>query len=151
MKTLCKISVLALLIALVVPLAATKLNAAERHPHYLRALSDLRFSRALLQRPNGGAMGAEERMAIAKIDDAIAELKRASIDDGKNLEDHPPVDAHWPWRGRLHKAAEALERAKGDCAKEEDNPAARGLKDRAIAHIEEAHHHVEDAIRVAER
>ena len=30
--------------------------------------------------------------AISEIDHAIAELKRASIDDGKNIHDHPSAD-----------------------------------------------------------
>ena len=35
-----------------------------------------------------------EQRAIQEIDQAIQDIKRASIDDGKNLNDHPPVDGY---------------------------------------------------------
>jgi hypothetical protein len=149
MKTLVKMSLMAAALALLLPVASQQLLAQGRHPHYLHALSDLRFARALLQRPNGGELGAQERDAIHEIDEAIHELKVASIDDGKGLEDHAAVDPHWPWAGRLHKAREVLDRAINDCAKEEDNPTTRGLQARILDHLHRAHHHVDEAIAVA--
>jgi hypothetical protein len=150
MKALLRISLVALVLALFLPFAAQQLEAQGKHPHYLRALSDLRTARALLQRPNGGALHAEEKAAIHKIDDAIGEIKKASIDDGKNIEDHEPVDAHLPWRGRLHKSRDLLDKAYGDCSKEEDDPYTRGLQARVLVHIKEAHHHVDEAIAIVE-
>ena len=63
-----------------------------------------------------------------RIDEAIAEIKRAAIDDGKDLHDHPPVDARMAWPGRLHRAKELLEKAHQDIAHEEDNAFAQGLQ-----------------------
>jgi hypothetical protein len=74
------------------------------HPAYLHALTDLRHARAHLQRPDGGELREQEKKAIHEIDEAIKEIKKASIDDGKDLDDHPPVDVKLDWRGRLHRA-----------------------------------------------
>ena len=150
MKTLVKISLIAAALAMLLPLASQKLLAEGHHPRYMHALSDLRFARALLQRPNGGELGEQERDAIHEIDEAIHELKVAAIEDGKRLEDHEAVDPHWPWSGRLHKAREVLNRAIGDCSKEEDNPATQGLQARVLEHLHKAHHHVDEAIAIVE-
>jgi hypothetical protein len=118
------------------------------HPAYLHALTDLRDARAHLQRPDGGELRDQEKKAIHEIDDAINEIKKASIDDGKNLNDHPPVDASLDWRGRLHKSLELVDRARNDVAREEDNAFAQGLQQRALDHIAKAHHHIEEAIQI---
>ncbi len=125
---------------------ASATPAPQRHPAYLRALSDLRDARAHLQRPNGGRLERQEQDAVAEIDAAIREIKAASIDDGKNIDDHAPIDPHMPWGGRLHTALDLLDRAHNDVDRAEEDPAARGLKHRALDHIDKAHHHVEEAI-----
>src|SRR5271154_3937458 len=93
-----------------------------RHPAYLHALSDLRDARAhLWHETDSGHMDREEEHAIAEIDKAIDEIKRAAIDDGKNLNDHPPVDAHLGHAGRYHKALELLDKAHRDLSEEDDD------------------------------
>ena len=124
--------------------------APQRHPAYLHALSDLRFARAHLERPDGGELRQQEKDAIKEIDKAIDEIKKASIDDGKNLNDHPPIDAHLAWGGRLHKALDLLDKAHNDISREEDDPAAVGLQQRAMEHIDKAHKHVEEAIALVQ-
>ena len=150
MKFSFRFTLAASLMALVFALSAQATPAPQRHPAYLHALSDLRDARAHLRRPDGGELRQQEKDAIGEIDRAIDEIKKASIDDGKNLEDHPPVDAHLPWGGRLHKALDLLDNAHADVAKEEDDPAAQGLKHRALEHIDKAHRHVEEAIAVTQ-
>ena len=109
------------------------------HPAYLHALTDLRNARFNLERKGGDPnMKWDEHVAIEAIDRALAEIKRASIDDGKNINDHEPLDAREPRRGRLHKALDALRAARKDVNQEEDNAYAQGLKARAIVHIAEA-------------
>src|SRR5208282_674122 len=125
---------------------AAKAQPPREHPAYLHALADLRHARAHLQRPDGGELREQERKAIHDIDDAINEIKKASIDDGKDLDDHPPVDAHMDWPGRLHRALELVNKAHSDVAQEEDNAFAQGLQHRALEHIDGAHHHIEEAI-----
>jgi hypothetical protein len=110
------------------------------HPGYLHALSDLRTARYYLSHKAGDpAVSANEVMGIKEIDAAIMEMKRAAIYDGKNVEDHPPVDV--PEHGtRLFKAVESLRKARADAGQEEDNPQLQGLKQRIISHIDQAQH-----------
>jgi len=119
------------------------------HPAYLRALSDLREARGYLERPDRGELKEEEKRAIREIESAIEEIKKAAIDDGKDLNDHPPVDAKMEWKGRLHQAVELLDRAHRDVAEDEDNRFAERIEKRAKEHIARARQHVEDAIKVA--
>jgi hypothetical protein len=122
-----------------------------KHPFYLHGLTDMRTARWMLEhRPGDAAVSAHEDEAISEIDRAIEEIKRAAIDDGKNIHDHPNVDVPNDYRGRLHRAAELLRRAREDTAREEDDPAARGLRDRAIGHIDAALHATERAIHDVE-
>jgi hypothetical protein len=150
MKTVMKLAFAAVLMSLAFTMSASADPAAYGHPAYLRALSDLRDARAHLERPDGGALHQQEKDAIKEIDKAIGEIKAASIDDGKNLADHPPIDARLPWTGRLHKALDLLDKAHNDVAHAEDDPAAQGLQLRALEHIDKAHHHVEEAIAIVQ-
>jgi hypothetical protein len=118
-----------------------------KHPHYLHALSDLRTARWMLEhRPGDAAVSGQEDVAITEVDAAIAEIKRAAIDDGKDIHDHPKVDAPNDRPGRLHKALELLRKTHDDVAREEDDPMTRGLRDRAVGHIDGAIHATEKAV-----
>ncbi|HEX3757775.1 MAG TPA: hypothetical protein VHW23_03675 [Kofleriaceae bacterium] len=109
------------------------------HPAYLHALSDLRMARALLQRPARDAeVKWDENRAIAKLDAAYREIKDAAIDDGKPIEDHPPIDAHLRHRDRIRAAIDMLDKAAHDIEEREDNGFARGLRGRAVGHIRDA-------------
>jgi hypothetical protein len=120
------------------------------HPRYLHALSDLRAARHYL---NDGWAWAPVRhdddLAIREIDKAIDEIKRAAIDDGKGLNDPFTVDTHLSPHDRFRKANELLWSAHNDLSKAEDVPASRGLRDRAILHVDEAHRIVDAAERTA--
>ncbi len=117
------------------------------HPYYLHALSDLRDARAHLDKLTPSeSVDAKEVHAIAEVDKAIGEIKKASIDDGKDINDHVPVDAKLDRKGRLHKAVELLEKAKQDVDHEEDNKFAKGLRHRANDHIKAALKIVKDHI-----
>jgi len=142
MKTLVRMTLLSVLVATCVGVASA--DKPGRHPHYLHALSDLRHARAHLEFLTGSEeRDAEEERAIKEIDAAIREIKAAAIDDGKNLNDHPPIDAHLQRTGRYHKALELLDAAHRDVTMEEDDPQAQGLQGRIIAHVDEAHRTVE--------
>jgi hypothetical protein len=118
-----------------------------KHPFYLHALTDLRSARWMLEhRPADAAVSAQEDVAITEIDKAIGEIKKAAIDDGKDIHDHPGVDVPNDRPGRLHKAAELLRKVHGDVAREEDDPMTRGLRNRAVGHIDEALQATERAI-----
>jgi len=117
-----------------------------KHPAYLHALSDLRDARAHLEQLSSDTVNQEEMHAIDHIDKAIGEIKKAAIMDGKNVQDHVPVDAHLARTGRFHKALELLDKAKRDVSGEEDQPDTQGLQLRVIHHIDEAHRSVVHAI-----
>lgn len=109
------------------------------HPAYLHALADLRAARWLIDHRTGDwRQSGEEREAVGQIDEAMALIKHASIDDGKDLNDHVGLDEKPDRRGRLHQAIEYLERARADVDKEEDNAFAEGLKARAAERITRA-------------
>jgi hypothetical protein len=138
------------LLLVAVPFAANA-DMPGKHPFYLHALSDLRAARWLLEhRPGDAAVSGQEDVAITEIDKAIGEIKRASIDDGKDIHDHPPVQGVPDRPGRLHKAAELLRKVHSDVAREEDDPFTRGLRDRAVMHVDEALHATEHAIHDVE-
>jgi hypothetical protein len=110
-----------------------------RHPAYLHALTDLRAARWLIEHRTGDwAQTTDEVEAVRRIDAAINEIKHASIDDGKNLADHPPLDERPDHRGRIHEAVEYLRKARADVSGAESNGFANGLRDRAIGHIDGA-------------
>ena len=126
-------------------LAANAQGLPGKHPGYLHSLSDLRAARWFLNhQPGDSNVSADEDVAITEIDAAIREIKRASIDDAKDLNDHPSVDVH-EHGSRLLKSIETLKKAHADIDKEEDNPDVRELRHRALEHIDHAIHAAEGA------
>ncbi|MHC5726973.1 MAG: hypothetical protein ACYTXY_23115 [Nostoc sp.] len=110
-----------------------------KHPYYLHALTDLRTARWLLEhRPGDAAVSGQEDVAIGQIDYTINDIKKASIDDGKDIHEHPNVDVPNNHPGRLHKAEEILKKVHSDVRREEDDPTARGLQHRSLVHIDAA-------------
>jgi hypothetical protein len=118
---------------------AARADVPGRHPAFLHVLTDLRDARWNLEHREGDtAVRINEEEATAEVDRAIEEIKRAAIDDGKNLTVHPREDARLDRPGRLHHAVELLRKARADASGEEDNPETRGLRHRAIEHIDAA-------------
>src|SRR5215472_8371353 len=90
------------------------------HPAYLHSLTDLRTARGYLDKLGPDDVVDNDSMrAIQEIDGAIGEIKRASIDDGKDLHDHPMIDTRLARTDRFHKALELLDRAHNDVARAE--------------------------------
>jgi len=117
------------------------------HPYYLHALSDLRAARWMIEhRPGNWEQTNDEIEAVRQIDAAIAEIKKAAIDDGKNLADHPSVDELNQHNGRLHVSVDYLKKARQDISQDEDNRFAQGLQERAFLHIDAAISSVRRAI-----
>lgn len=145
-----KQSLFALLFAAALPLAAHA-DQPGAHPAYLHALTDLRDARWNLEhRAGDAAVSGQESAAIVEIDNAIGEIKRAAIDDGKDLRDHPHEDADIDHPGRLHHALELLKKAEGDVSGKEDNTGARGLQEQVRMHIHVAMRATELAIHDVE-
>jgi hypothetical protein len=113
--------------------------AQAEHPAYLHALSNLRAARWMIEHHSGNwNTTVDEFEAIKRIDKAISEIKKAAIDDGKNTKDHPKASEINEHAGRLTKALEYLRNAHADIEKEEDNEFAKGLRKKALDHINEA-------------
>jgi hypothetical protein len=127
-----------LVLAVAAPLAANAQQLPGEHPGYLHALTDLRTARWFLyHQPGDAKVSGQEDVAINEIDAAINEIKHASIDDHKDLNDHPAVDVQ-EHGSKLLKAIETLKKAKEDITREEDNPQARELRHKAVGHIDRA-------------
>jgi hypothetical protein len=134
------------LIAVTAPMTMQAQEVPGPHPHYLHALSDLRAARHYLN--DGWAwepVRRDDNEAIRQIDAAINEIKQASIDDGKGLNDPFTIDTHLSAHDRFRKANELLWAAHNDLSKAEDVPQSRGLRDRAIGHVDKAHQIVDNA------
>ena len=109
------------------------------HPAYLQALSELRVARWMIEHKVGDyAQSVDEAEAVRQIDFAINDLKQAAFDDGKNVNDHPPVEEIPDHRGRLHNALDHLHKAQNMISREEDNGYASGLRGRALGHVDAA-------------
>jgi hypothetical protein len=148
-KTL-RLAALFAAIAVAAPFAARAQQVPGPHPAYLHALSDLRAARHYLN--DGWAwepVRRDDNAAIGEIDAAIREIKQAAIDDGKGVNDPFPIDKHLGPHDRFRKANELLAAAHNDLARAEDVPESRGLRDRAIHHVDEAHRIVDNAWRTA--
>jgi predicted DNA-binding transcriptional regulator YafY len=112
---------------------------ANQHPAYLKALSDLRAARWLIDHRTGNwQQSKDETAAVGAIDAAIAEIHKAAIDDHKNVNDHTGVQEIPDHGGRLRKALEILRASRADLNQREDNGFAQGLKARALQHIDNA-------------
>jgi hypothetical protein len=117
------------------------------HPAYLHAISDLRYARALLFRSDWGPVMHDQRAAVEEIDHAIGEAKRAAIDDGKNPDDHPPIDRGLGWEGRFRQAKDLLNSAERDLSSGESNGAAVAWRNAALANVRNAKGFVDKAMR----
>jgi hypothetical protein len=143
MKLRLNLSSFLVILAALLPLAIR----ADEHPHYLRALTDLRDARwSLEHRPGDAAVAAHENIAIEEIDRAIGELKVAAIEDGRNVGSRPHEDANLDRFGRLQHALELIRRAHSDVSMREDSREAREMQKRALRHIEIALHETERAL-----
>jgi len=127
--------------------AAAVMNADTpgRHPAYLHARSDLRRAQFLMrvrEEPNVTRRLVE---ADREVEAAIGEIDRATVLDRKDIEDHPRVDAFPDRRARFGRIVELLRSARRDLGSEEDNGRARGWRDAAYRHIDEALEHMHRA------
>ena len=139
------------LMAAAAPLTASAQVVPGPHPAYLHALSDLRAARHYLHDDwSWGAVKHDDNAAIREIDAAIGEIKHAAIDDGKGDADPFPIDRSLSPHDRFRKANELLASAHHDLDRAEDVPESRGLRNRALGHIDAAHQIVDNAWRTAQ-
>ena len=111
-----------------------------RHPAYLHALSDLRTAAWQVdhRRPEDGRVANDEAIVHDELAAAIHDFERAARQDRKNGDWQPPPDVQLPPEGRLHAAIDLMSRARGDIAREEDDPRARAFQEHGLAHVDAA-------------
>jgi hypothetical protein len=114
------------------------------HPGYLHARSDLRAVRMLLQVREEPNVTRHLMMASNEVEAAIREVDHAAAADRKDLRDSPPPQ-NMDRRGRFRKIVELLRESRADLGREEDNGWARGWRDAAYRHIDEALEHMHKA------
>jgi len=117
-------------------LALAVMSAQGRHPHYLKARSDLRAAQWTLRIHDEPNVMRRLHEVDAEIDLAIGEIDRASVIDRKDMIDHPPADVRLDRPGRLRKAMALLASARRDLAAEEENRRAMAWRDAAYRHID---------------
>ena len=121
--------------------------AAMPHPHYASAIASMRYARALLFRPDWRDVMRDQRAAVEEIDRAIADARNAAIDDGRNPNDHPPIEVRMGWEGRFRKAMELLDSARRDISMERDSGPSAGWQASALRNIDNARGYVDRAMR----
>jgi len=138
-------------VALWVANPATFADTPGRHPAYLHARADLRRAEHLMDWPEFRNVRHDLDESARHAREAIREIDAAAAWDRKDLEDNPRVDTFPDRTGRFHAIARFLAGAKRDIEHEEDNPAARAWRNRAIEHIDKAiaalHHAARDEWR----
>lgn len=135
------------LIGLAATIAPSALNADTpgNHPAYIRARSNLRAAQLLLRIREELGIRRHLVEADREVEAAIREIDRAAVIDRKDIDDHPPVDLRLDRLGRFRKTVELLRTARADLAREEDSGRARGWRDAAYLHIDQALEHVHKA------
>jgi hypothetical protein len=137
--------VITLLLALSPVVPGAFAQGQQSHPAYVNALSDLRYARALLDTSSYHDVSPLTSKAVDQIDMAIRDIKEAAMDDGKSLNEHPPVDSAKKPHERFQDALAALNRAHTDVARAEDDPKAKGLRVQALHDIDAARIHTQQA------
>jgi len=120
--------------------------AQAQEPHYLSSLSQLRAARDYIVYDNRPGFDDLRHHAKDEIDKALNEIKVAAWDDGKNTNFTPPVPGG-PSYAPIHTAKHYLDVARAQVAQGVDSPGNNGLRERALAHIDEAERTVDRMIR----
>ena len=127
--------------------AAAFADTPGRHPHYLRARTDLRTAQFVLRVRDEFNVMRHVRMVDREIDMAVVEIDRAAVIDRKDMDDHPPIDTSLDRPGRFRKAMAWLVNARADIARDEDSPRAAAWRDAAYRHIDLAMDQLRHAAR----
>jgi hypothetical protein len=144
-KRFIEVSALLVLFGAMTPLASYAGFFGE-HPRYLHAISDMKYARNLIQRPDDPNVMADEHRAVEELNAAINEISTAAREDWKPVNDHPPVDTNLDRPGRLHEAIKILDKAHQDLSQEEDDRNARSLRNQALHHLAVARNFVRKAV-----
>ena len=132
-------------------LLLSAIPAQAQGPRYLLALSDLRTARDYIQSDHRHEFEHERHRAVDEINKAIDEVKHAAWDDGKQTKYAPPPHPDSdPWHP-MREAIRWLDEAHQHVTEGPDRPENGGLRERAVIHIDEARHSIEEVIRLQGR
>ncbi|MCW3099293.1 MAG: hypothetical protein JWL77_4911 [Chthonomonadaceae bacterium] len=106
-------------------------RAYSDHPHYRQALADLRTARAYLRGDGNDNIGVDQKTALDEVGQAIGEIRRASIDDGRGTDYRPEIDTSLDRRARLQKAVDLITSARRALGFSEDDRAGLGWRKNA--------------------
>jgi hypothetical protein len=147
MKTLRKL----LPIFLLLPLAALILPTANAQDHSAAyAMSNLRYARALLLRPDGSPSQDPELKATQQIDRALDDIKKAFTEEGATLNNHPPVDPRQDWANRLRQAMQLVNTARRYVVQAEGSVPPQNLQKQVLDDIDGARRYIEQAIHLVQ-
>lgn len=125
--------------AMVLITANSFADTTGRHPAYLHARTDLRRAERLMAVREDANVMRGLATAAHEAREAIHELDQAASWDRKDLVDDPPVGYLSQPAGPIPRnIAIPVRAARRDIVREEDNPAARALRNRALHHIDES-------------
>jgi hypothetical protein len=114
-------------------------RADGKHPHYVRALGDLRSAHAWLRgAPAGTPASDHEKQAVFHIQETINNINVAARDDDQNIKDNPVPDVDVKHKARIQKALDLLYSAYKDLKFEEDDKKASGWRQRAFKNLDAA-------------
>lgn len=140
------------LIAALAVAASAAGGPKHEHPAFLHALSDLRAARAYIKKKEtekiSDALRKANDAALASVEKTLAEIKQASIDDGKNIDDLPKKDAKLS-SGPDHRARELCWSARKDIEKRETDPKVADLRKQVLADLDQAVKHLDETIKIA--
>jgi len=131
---------------------STALGETHRsHPSYGRALAELRYARAHVSLHAPGVPPDENELeAIQEIDKAMQDVKDASEDDGKSLNEHPLIEASWGRIERLQRALALLDEAHDNIELRQQDSFLKGLKaNSANRHVANAKEAIERAMHAS--
>jgi hypothetical protein len=108
------------------------------HTHYQNALSEIRSARALVQANSQPAELADEQNAVRELQLSIEEITQASKDDWQPMATQHRVDGNLNKDERFHEALRLLARAHNNICRGNDGHCAQGLRNEAVAHLDQA-------------
>lgn len=149
MRVLRTLSAVAFVLAAIAAIG-TATPAQAQEPHYLRALHELRGARDYIVYDNRPGFDDLRHHAKEEINKALNEIKIAAWDDGKGT-DFNAAGANGPGWAPMHDAKRYLDLARAEVVQGVDTPVNAGLRERALAHIDEAERAVDRIIRMREQ
>jgi hypothetical protein len=107
-------------------------------PAFLHAISDLRTAREFLKADIRPGTAVARSFAIDEIRRAIDEMKKAAVDDGKNIWHAPEPQSGGNPNKPIHSAVKLLKEVRHDVDQGEDAHANAGLRVRSLEHVDKA-------------